>query len=151
MPLIVVPEHRQHKAKDLMKSLIWGAAALALMLVSCNLATPTPTPLPTPDLPTVEIIDPPNNRQIVEGTEFAFDIVGRDAGPGISKLELYIDGSLIHAISPFENLTEPVFRAQINWVAEGVGLRVVEAIAFRQDGQRSDPALITIEVLPAAP
>jgi hypothetical protein len=151
MPYIVVAEHRQYKAEDRMKSLMWCAAALSLMLLACNLATPAPTPLPTPDLPTVEIIDPPNNRQIVEGTAFAFDIVGRDAGPGISKLELYIDGALINAISPFENLTEPIFRAQINWVAQGTGLRVVEAIAFRQDGQRSDPAIITIEVLPAAP
>jgi hypothetical protein len=35
-------------------------------------------------------------------------------------------------------------------LANGVGIHVIEAIAYRQDGQQSDPTLITIEVLPQA-
>lgn len=123
-------------------------AALAV-LMACNLAQPAPTPIPTPDLPTVEIIDPPNNVQVIEGTTFAFDVVARDASQGVSKIELSIDGALISQVNPFDVVAAPVFRAQINWTAQGVGLRVVEAVAFRPDGQRSDSALLTIEVIPA--
>lgn len=123
-------------------------AALAV-LMACNLAQPAPTPIPTPDLPTVEIIDPPNNVQVIEGTTFAFDVVARDASQGVSKIELSIDGALISQVNPFDVVAAPVFRAQINWTAQGVGLHVVEAVAFRPDGQRSDGALLTIEVIPA--
>lgn len=120
-----------------------------VVLWGCNLAQPTPTPFPTPDLPTVEIIDPPNNVQVIEGTTFAFDVVGRDAAQGVSKVELYVDGALVAVVNPFDVIAAPVFRAQINWTAQGVGLRAVEAIAYRPDGQRSDAALLTIEVIPA--
>lgn len=125
-----------------------GLAALAALL-ACNLAQPAPTPIPTPDLPTVEIIDPPNNVQVIDGTTFAFDVVARDATQGVSKVELYIDGALINQVNPFDVVAAPIFRAQINWTAQGVGLRAVEAIAYRPDGQRSDSALLTIEVIPA--
>lgn len=123
--------------------------AALVVLMACNLAQPAPTPIPTPDLPTVEIIDPPNNVQVIEGTTFAFDVVGRDATQGVSKIELSIDGALISQVNPFDVVAAPVFRAQINWTAQGVGLHVVEAVAFRPDGQRSDGALLTIEVIPA--
>jgi hypothetical protein len=121
---------------------------LALMaLAACNLAQPAPTPVPTPDLPTVEIIDPPNNVQVIEGTTFAFDVVGRDSSQGVSKIELYVDGALVNQANPFDVIAAPVFRAQMSWTAQGVGLHAVEAIAYRPDGQRSDSALLTVEVI----
>jgi hypothetical protein len=107
--------------------------------------------LPTPDIPTVEIIDPPNNVQIIEGTEIMVDIVGRDSGVGVSKIELLIDGTTINNVSPFDNVAAPVFRAQISWTATGEGFHILEAIAYRPDGQRSDSALINVEVLPESP
>jgi hypothetical protein len=125
-------------------------ALVVMCLLACNLTTSTPTPIPTPDIPIVEILDPPNNRQIIEGTEFNIDIVARDSGAGIAKIEVLIDGELINSATPFENIIEPVFRVQMNWLANGVGIHVIEAIAYRQDGQQSDPTLITIEVLPQA-
>jgi hypothetical protein len=127
-----------------------GIGAMVMLLLACNLATATPTLVPTPDIPVVEILDPPNNRQIVEGTEFNIDIVARDSGAGIAKIEVLIDGELINSATPFENIIEPVFRVQMNWLANSVGIHVIEAIAYRQDGQPSDPTLITIEVLPQA-
>ncbi|MFQ3660056.1 MAG: Ig-like domain-containing protein [Anaerolineae bacterium] len=139
-PLALVARGLRHLSRLL--------AALAV-LMACNLAQPAPTPIPTPDLPTVEIIDPPNNVQVIEGTTFAFDVVARDASQGVSKIELYIDEALINQVNPFDVVAAPVFRAQINWTAQGVGLHVVEAIAYRPDGQRSDGALLTIEVIPA--
>lgn len=124
---------------------------LLLAVSACNLAKPSPTPLPTQDAPTVEIIAPPNNATVIEGTDFTIDMVARDAGSGVSKIELLVDGSLINQVNPFDNAAEPIFRAQINWVALGEGKHLFEAIAYRPDGQRSDSAFISIEVLPATP
>lgn len=124
---------------------------LILGAVACNLAQPAPTPVPTPNVPTVEIIDPPNNVQVIEGTDFTIDIVGRDTSMGVSKIELWVDDVLLNQVNPFDNVAEMVFRAQMNWVAVGTGRHVIEAIAYRPDGQRSDSAFISVDVLPAAP
>ncbi len=122
--------------------------AACLGLFACNLTQPAPTLIPTPDLPQVVILDPPNNRQVIEGVDFPIDILARDEAAGVARLELYVDGELINSATPFYNITEPLFRVEMNWRARGVGLHVIEAIAYRQDGTPSDPALITIEVLP---
>lgn len=119
-----------------------------LFLAACNLMSEAEmTAEPTLDIPTVEILEPANNRQIIEGTEFEFDIVGRDSGAGVAQIRLYIDETLIGEAFPVEEEAVPVFRARINWLANGVGRHPVEAIAYRADGTRSDSATITIEVL----
>jgi len=125
---------------------------LALVLAGCNLTTADrlPTPAPTVDLPTVEILDPPNNRQIIDGTEFFIDIVALDNTAGIARIELYVDGTLLNSATPETPGQVQVFRVQMNWIASGVGLHVLEAIAYRADETRSDPAGIIIEVLPRA-
>jgi hypothetical protein len=117
--------------------------------MACNLSTTQPTPLPTPDLPRTEILAPANNARVVEGTEFEFDVVGRDDTLGIAKLELRIDETTVHEVMPTEGGAVPVFRATMNWLAAGVGLHVVEAVAYRPDGTTGDAALINIEVVPA--
>ena len=123
--------------------------ACCLFLTGCNLINQAEiTAEPTLDLPTVEILDPSNNRQIIEGTEFSFDIVGRDNGAGVASISLYVDEQLIGEAKPVEAVAVPVFRANINWLAQGQGRHPVEAIAYRADGTRSDSAQITIEVLP---
>jgi len=116
-------------------------------VAGCNLTAMPPTPLPTPDLPQVEILDPPNNRQVVEGVDFPIDILARDATQGISLVELYVDGEKVNSATPFTNPAELVFRVEMNWLAQGVGLHAIEAIAYRPNGQQSDPFVITIEVL----
>lgn len=125
------------------------ALLLALMLVmsGCNLGTPQQTPVPTPDIPTVQILTPPNNAQVIDGTDFDIDILAIDESQGIFKIELYVDGELIN-----DNIavggTLPQYRVTMNWLAKGVGFHVVSVIAFRQDDTRSDEVVINIEVIP---
>lgn len=118
-----------------------------LMLSACNLGTSDVAPLPTPDIPQVEIIAPENNQQVFVGAEFDFDIVARDATEGIALVELYVDEVVINFSSPIEAESVPIFRTTMNWRAVGVGRHIIEVIAYREDGQQSDPARITIEVL----
>ncbi len=119
-----------------------------IIMTGCNLGTGGETPLPTPDIPTLEIIAPANNQQVVEGFDFDFDIVARDNNPGISLVELYVDELLINFSKPVDEEHVPVFRTTMNWLASAPGLHVVEVIAYRPDGTQGDPARINIEVVP---
>ncbi len=117
-------------------------------LAACNLTTATPTPAPTPDIPTVEILAPPNNSQVYEGVDFTIDIIGRDDGAGVARIALYVDGEEINAATPEVAPTVPQLRVEMNWLARGVGLHSIAAVAYRLDGTASDEAILTIEVLP---
>jgi len=118
-----------------------------LVVSACNLGTPQQTPVPTPDIPSVQILAPPNNAQVIEGVDFDIDILGIDESQGIFKIELYVDGELIN-----ENIAVggalPQYRVTMNWLARGVGFHVVSVIAFRADDTRSDEVVINIEVIP---
>lgn len=117
-----------------------------LLLVGCNLAPATP--VPTPDLPTIEIIAPLNNATVLEGFDLTIDIVARDNGRGVARIELLIDDFVVDEFRPVERIEEPVFRVETNWVAEGIGKHRLSAIAYRSDGARSDEFSIVVEVLP---
>lgn len=120
---------------------------LILFVSGCNLGTPQATPVPTPDIPTVQILAPPNNAQVIDGTDFDIDILAVDESQGIFKIELYVDGELIN-----DNIAvggaQPQYRVTMNWLAKGVGFHVVSVIAFREDDTRSDEVVINIEVIP---
>lgn len=122
--------------------------SLIFLATGCNLGTSDATPLPTPDIPTIEILAPANNQQAIEGVDFDFDIVARDSNPGVARVELYIDDALVNTSVPVEDESVTVFRTVMNWRATGVGRHVIEVIAYRPDGQQSDPARLNIEVLP---
>jgi hypothetical protein len=122
-------------------------ATIILFMTGCNLGTPQATPVPTPDIPTIEILSPPNNAQVIEDTDFDIDILAKDASQGIQKIELYVDGALIND-NIAEGGTVPQYRVTMNWLAQGVGLHVLSVIAFRADGTQSDEVVINIDVIP---
>ena len=119
---------------------------LIVVLVGCNLGAPTATPVPTPDIPSVEILSPPNNAQVIEGTDFDLDILAMDESQGIAKVELYVDGTLINDNSPA--IPSAQYRVTMNWLAQGIGFHVISVIGYRADGTRSDETIINIEVIP---
>ncbi|MCU0476937.1 MAG: Ig-like domain-containing protein [Anaerolineae bacterium] len=124
--------------------------ALVLLVTGCTLTTPAPTPMPTPDLPRVRFLFPENNAQIYEGAEINVDILAEDESAGIASVAFYVDGVKINEGSP--TAVVPAFRAQMNWVASGVGGHTLQAIALRPDGTSSPEQvgvnLILVEVVP---
>ncbi|MGB7337309.1 MAG: Ig-like domain-containing protein [Phototrophicaceae bacterium] len=120
---------------------------LILLLAGCNLGTSDVTAVPTPDLPSVEILSPANNQQVIIGVDFNFDIVARDSTAGIALVELYVDDALINFSTPVDAASVPIFRTEMNWQASGIGRHIIAVIAYREDGTPSDPARLTIEVL----
>jgi len=119
-----------------------------LTLNACNLAGFQPTPSPTPELPSVEFLFPANQSTVVENTDLSLDLVARDAGAGIARIELLADGEKINEATPKDSTVVPVFRVNMNWLALGVGYHSLSAVAYRPDGTASSEALIIVEVVP---
>jgi hypothetical protein len=126
---------------------IMALLTMFIMLVAgCNLGTPQQTPVPTPDIPTIQILSPPNNAQVIDSTDFDIDILAIDDSQGIHKIELYVDEMLINDTIATDGAL-PQYRVTMNWLAQREGLHVVSVVAFRADGTRSDETRITIKVL----
>jgi len=124
------------------------ALSIALMMMTaCNLGAPPSTPVPTPDIPSVEILSPPNNQQVFVGTDFDIDILATDPSQGIKRVELYLDGGLLND-STIISGTQPQYRVTMNWLAQGEGFHVLSAVAYREDDTRSDETVINLEVIP---
>jgi hypothetical protein len=126
--------------------LLW--AAVLLGTAGCTLAYGTPTPFPTPDVPQIEFLQPANNGRFVEGAEIVVEIVARDSGLGIARIVFQADGVTVSEALPVESGAVPVFTMRTNWLAEGVGLHPLSAIAYRPDGFPSETAIVIVDVLP---
>lgn len=131
------------------QSMIWVCMLAMFLLAGCNLGVEADvTAIPTPDIPRAEILAPQNNQQAIEDVNVVFDIVARDESQGIALVELYIDEVLVNSSEPVDEEAVPIFRTEMNWRAQGIGIHFVEVIAYRADGQQGDPVALTIEVLP---
>ncbi len=113
----------------------------------CNLGTPAITPSPTPEIPSAEFLFPDNNSRVEMGAVLTIDIVARDRAQGIGRVELLVDDVIISEATPVDNVAPPIFRVMMNWLAEGVGLHTLKAIAYRSDGTAGDETIIIVEVV----
>lgn len=130
-----------------MRRMLVSILALAV-LAGCNLGASQPTPFPTPDIPTIEFIFPPDGSTVIEGTDLTIDLVGRDETTGIVLIELRLNGETLREAPTEANLPLAVYRVEMNWVAQGLGLHSLSAVAYRPDGIPSDEEFITVEVVP---
>ncbi|MBL8166087.1 MAG: hypothetical protein JNJ61_29160 [Anaerolineae bacterium] len=123
---------------------------LALLAAGCNLRTnnATNTPFPTPNIPQVRFLFPENNSTVLEGTEIVIQLLAEDPGAGVTRVELLIDDVPYQEGRPEVSPVVPTFTVNMPWVARGVGLHSLTALAFRADGTASSPVLINVEVLP---
>ena len=124
---------------------------MALLLSSCNLrqaSAPTDTPFPTPDIPRVRFIFPDNNSNVLEGTDLAVELLAEDAGAGIARVQLLADDASQGEGKPEVAPSVPAFSAKIHWVAKGIGMHALTAVAFRADGQASAPTTLVLSVIP---
>ena len=117
------------------------------LLCSCNLGAVQPGPAanPTPALPQARILSPPHNQQVIEGVIFDTEILATDTS-GIQRVELYIDDQLAQTA---ENRSgrDSTLRVIMNWFAKGIGWHKFAAVAYREDGAASQPAIIALEVI----
>jgi hypothetical protein len=125
-----------------------AAGVVLLVLLACNLASGTPPTPPARNAPRITFQFPQNGSNIIEGTDLRVDLVAEDEGGGVARVELLVDDLQHQEGRPVENIAVPVFTVTMNWMAQGAGLHSLTAIAYRADGTASDPAVITVQVLP---
>ena len=114
-------------------------------IIGCTLEAPEA--IPTPDLPRVQFISPANNSRVVQNTDLTIDLFAQDSTLGIAKIEFYADGNLIKEASLPNYAVQTDFRVQVNWLAQGVGLHALSAIAYRPDGTQSNEMFLSLEVV----
>lgn len=95
--------------------------------------------------PTVEINSPANGANVYLGVEL-FIVSTSYAQNGISKVELGINGQSLTADAPVGN--PETYVANMSWVPLVEGAAVISVVAFDTQGNSSDPALITVQVIP---
>jgi hypothetical protein len=122
------------------------------LLCSCNLIAGTLTPTPLPNIPVIQFQYPANDSTIVEGTDVQIQLLAQDAtGEGVARVELTVDDLPHQEGIPLISSAVPVFTVEMNWLAEGIGLHSMSAIAYRSDGTSSIPATIRLLVIPEEP
>jgi hypothetical protein len=117
-----------------------------MMLSACNLNQQAPITPQAPDLPTVRFVEPANNARVLVGTDLTVDLYAEDQ-VGIERLVFYVDGVEVNTGETDNPTGERQFRVYMNWMAEGLGLHILSAVAYRVDGAKSDEAYLTVEVV----
>jgi len=119
-----------------------------IVLAGCTIRTTRleQTPIATPDLPRVQFLYPENNSIVIEGTDLRLDILAEDESVGVAQIEVFVDGASLVAAPPPDALVQQVYRIETNWLAQGIGLHTISAIASRPDGTQSDEVTIVVDV-----
>ncbi len=124
---------------------------MALALAACNLQQGAPTPLPAPDVPSVEFLSPVNGSTVFDGTDLTIELLARDGGEGVARVQLLLDDLPHQEGTPVEAAAVPTFTVTMNWLAAGTGFHSLTAIAYRPDGTASPPTIISIQVVERTP
>ena len=95
-----------------------------------------------PEKPSVAIIAPPSNYQVLEGD--GVTVEARATGRSIVRLELWVDDGLMETAS--SPSSQDTFSAALMWQASGAGRHTVEVRAYDAKGQASEPAAIILVV-----
>ncbi|MBI1280727.1 MAG: hypothetical protein GC179_21565 [Anaerolineaceae bacterium] len=135
----------------MLKRVLLVIVAALVVLSGCNLrstSAPTDTPFPTPDIPRIRFIFPENNSSVIDGTDVAVELLAEDSGSGIAKVQLIVDEVLQGEGHPEVSPSVPAFSVKIHWMAQGIGLHSLTAIAFREDGKTSNAATMVLLVIP---
>lgn len=130
--------------------------ALAFAALACNLfggpEAPAEEAAPVvPSAPSVDIRVPVNGMSFAEGTNVIIQVVGTDSGSGISRIDLLIDDLAVSSSDAPNPAGQSAFMVNFEWPAQGVGAHSISAVALRQDGTASTPAIISINVVATQP
>jgi hypothetical protein len=117
---------------------------LVLVMTACNLnQASSPAPL---DLPSVRFVEPANNARVLAGTDLTVDLYAQDS-IGVERMVFYVDGVEMNTVEAEDLPNQQQARVYMNWVADGLGLHILSAVAYRADGVQSDETYITVEVV----
>lgn len=127
----------------------WLAGLLALLVAAgCNLdyaGIPTPVAVVS-GAPVVTIASPLPDSVFLPGVDVIIQSRITNAGPGIARVEIAVDGATILSLDDPNPTGAYAFSAQTRWEAAGPGPHTLTIAAVRGDGTRSLPATLTFRV-----
>lgn len=125
------------------------AGVLALLAAAgCNLdyaGIPTPVAVAS-GAPVVSIASPLPDSVFLPGVDVIIQSRVTNAGPGIARVEMAVDGATILSLDDPNPSGAYAFSAQTRWEAVGPGPHTLTIAAVREDGTRSLPATLTFRV-----
>jgi uncharacterized protein YraI len=134
---------------------------LFILLLTAGCSFPTQQQAPTVEIPiantvTLEVVDPgrpevnilspPSGSNFPAGDQVVVESVTIDTGPGVIRVDLLVNGSLVNTSNTPEDIPQNNFSILHTWTPNQIGEFVLSVIAYRSDGTPSDPALISINV-----
>lgn len=129
------------------------ALLLAWLLTGCTLSGGSVEEI-IPQIsgePLARITAPLPNATYLEGVGVNIQLAVTNAGAGIDRVEVSLDG-VVAATLPDPNPSDsPAFGITQTFSAEGVGSHLVEARVFREDGTVSQPVSVTYNVVADLP
>jgi hypothetical protein len=121
-----------------------GRVAL-LLVVSLLLAGALACQVGSGAAPTAEITFPPTGRQVQVGAVVPIHSVSRD-DRGLARIELWSGGQVVETTTA----TGTTYVGLQQWTAEEVGVFNVGVRAVDSEGQSSEPAIVSIQVVGSA-
>jgi hypothetical protein len=98
--------------------------------------------------PSISIVAPPNDSEFREGEQVAIQSTATDS-TGIVRVELMVDDTIIRTDSPPSSASPVSFLLTQFWLATQ-GEHIILVRAYNAAGKVSDPAAISVTVLPSA-
>jgi hypothetical protein len=133
----------QESMKRTQKRAKWGILLISTMLFASMLACQAGAG----QAPTAQVTFPPTGRQVAVGDVVPIHSTSQD-DRGVTRVELWVAGQLLETTAAPAN--ERTFAAVQQWTPSQAGVFDVGVRAYDSDGQVSEPALITIEVVATA-
>jgi hypothetical protein len=104
---------------------------------------------PTPSKPTVVVVAPPNGSRVAIGQAVEVQFRAEDA-KAVAWVTMEVDGANVATLqSPVAGGQTPL-EGILRWTPSKVGMFTLMLTASNADGQDSDPAAVTIEVVEAS-
>jgi uncharacterized protein YraI len=131
-----------------------------LLSAGCSFPAAQP-PIPTLEIPTsipdvvelvdagrpdVNILSPPSGASFSAGEQILVQSTATDTGPGVTRVDLLVNGSLVDSDNTPEGIPQDNFSILQAWTPDQPGDYVLSVIAYRGDGVPSDPALISVNI-----
>ncbi len=128
------------KAQALFLFVLFG---FALLLTACGV----PGPVSQAQPPMLLVLAPVNGQQVAQGQPLVVHSTATDA-QGVARIELWVDGALIHMAgnsSPSANIP---FSVQQTWLPATPGSHSISVVAYNVAGVASSPVVVNVTAVP---
>ncbi len=119
-----------------------------LVLASLPVACGAPGPVSQAQPPMLLVLAPVNGQQVPQGQPLIVQSTATD-GQGVARVELWVDGALVHVASNPAPAANIPFSVQQTWLPTIPGSHSISVVAYNVAGVASSPVLVNITTVAA--